>query len=239
MGYFSRRKGPSGSGFSSSNTAEEVTQEIDATGLTAIVTGVVTYFKLSQDNMEMMFATNHLGHFLLTNLLLETMKSTEDQSNVEGRIINVSSNAHNYSYNGGILFDKINDESRFNLLRAYAQSKLANVLHANELARRFKEEGVQLTANSLTPGVVVTNICRDTILSGIASSLGKYFLKNVQQGASTTCYVALHPNVKGVNGEYFRNNNISESNSKAQDIELSKKLWDFSMKLSENDGYAN
>ncbi|KAI3983170.1 hypothetical protein MKX01_022710, partial [Papaver californicum] len=121
----------------------------------------------------------------------------------------------------------------FNILWAYAQSKLANVLHANELARRFKEEGVQITANSLTPGAVVTNIFRDTILSGIASSLGKLFMKNVQQGASTSCYVALHPNIKGVNGEYFRDNNISESNYKAQDMELSKKLWDFSMKLSE------
>ncbi|RZC57262.1 hypothetical protein C5167_004566 [Papaver somniferum] len=222
--------------------------------------GVATYFKLSQDNIEMMFATNHLGHFLLTNLLLETMKSTADQSNIEGRIINVSSNAHKYSYNGGILFDNISDESRFNIMWAYAQSKLANVLHANELARRLKEEGVLITSNSLTPGAVETNIFRDTILSGktvaaifllrskyfpysflrtsIATSLGKYFLKTVQQGASTTCYVALHPNVKGVNGEYFRNNNISESNSKAQDTELSKKLWDFSIKLCENNGNA-
>ncbi|XP_026378994.1 short-chain dehydrogenase TIC 32, chloroplastic-like isoform X2 [Papaver somniferum] len=190
--------------------------------------GVATYFKLSQDNIEMMFATNHL----------ETMKSTADQSNIEGRIINVSSNAHKYSYNGGILFDNISDESRFNIMWAYAQSKLANVLHANELARRLKEEGVLITSNSLTPGAVETNIFRDTILSGIATSLGKYFLKTVQQGASTTCYVALHPNVKGVNGEYFRNNNISESNSKAQDTELSKKLWDFSIKLCENNGNA-
>ncbi|MCL7037386.1 hypothetical protein MKW94_027964 [Papaver nudicaule] len=318
MELFRSRKCPS-AGFSSSNTAEEVTRGIDATGLTAIITGassgigsetarilalrgvhvvvavrnlsagravkeaimkensdakvdvmgidlssmvsvrnfasefkslnlplnilinnagVVTYFKLSHDNIEMMFATNYLGHFLLTNLLLETMKSTAHQSNIEGRIINVSSNAHRYSYNEGILFDRINDKSRFNILWAYAQSKLANVLHSNELARRLKE-GVQITANSLTPGAVETNIFRDTFLSGkhhhflesIASSVGKLFLKNVQQGASTTCYVALHPNVKGVSGEYFRNNRISESNRKAQNIELSKKLWDFSIKL--------
>ncbi|PIA49343.1 hypothetical protein AQUCO_01300283v1 [Aquilegia coerulea] len=217
MWLFSK-KGPSG--FSSSSTAEEVTQGIDGTGLTAIVTGAsggigaetsrvfalrgvhvimgvrnmvagvkvkeaivkdnpaakvdvmeldlgsmasVKKFaseykstglalnilinnagvldspsKLSQDNIELMFATNHIGHFLLTNLLLDTMKETAQRSNVEGRIIIVSSLGHRYSYPEGIRFDKINERSGSCGPFDYNQSKLANVLHANELARRLK-----------------------------------------------------------------------------------------------------
>ncbi|KAI3873424.1 hypothetical protein MKW98_008076 [Papaver atlanticum] len=193
--------------------------------------GVGTSFKLSKDNIELVFATNHLGHFLLTELLLETMKNTACQSNIEGRIINVSSDLHKFSYDEGIRFDKLNDELGYNIWKSYSQSKLANVLHANELARRLKEDGVQVTANSLHPGAVATNIFRNTFLSGFVSTLGKLVFKNVQQGASTTCYVVLHPDVKGVSGEYFKDNNISKSDTKAQDMELAKKLWDFSMKL--------
>ncbi|PQM38444.1 short-chain dehydrogenase TIC 32 chloroplastic [Prunus yedoensis var. nudiflora] len=251
MGIFSR-KGPSG--FSASSTAEEVTEGIDGTGLTAIVTATsqepqvvsvqrhhavlalrgvhvvmairnmdagakvkeamleeisnakidvmeldlsllasvrkfaadynssglplnilinnagvgASPFKLSQDSIELLFATNHLGHFLLTNLLLETMKSTSRESNIEGRIVNVSLLLHPYGYREGIRFDKINDESGYNRYYNYAQSKLANILHANELTRRLKEEGVEIT------------------------------------GAATTCFVALHPQVKGVGGVTFQ-----------------------------------
>ncbi|XP_030518286.1 short-chain dehydrogenase TIC 32, chloroplastic-like [Rhodamnia argentea] len=117
-------------------------------------------FTLSQDNIELQFATNHIGHFLLTNLLLEIMKKTSQESNVEGRVVNVSSGGHRLAYREGIRFEKINNETEYNAIQAYGQTKLANILHANELARRLKEEGVQITANSLHPGVIVTNIAR-------------------------------------------------------------------------------
>ncbi|XP_026409141.1 short-chain dehydrogenase TIC 32, chloroplastic-like [Papaver somniferum] len=189
-------------------------------------------FMLSHDNIEMQFATNHLGHFLLTELLLDTMKSTAQESSVEGRIVNVSSEGHRFAYKEGIRFDKINDQSEYNQIWAYGQSKLANILHANELTRRLKEDGVQITANSLHPGSIMTNLLRHhSIIGGLSSTIGRLVLKNVQQGASTTCYVALHPNVKGVSGEYFMDNNISTPNAQAQDTELAKKLWDFTMNL--------
>ncbi|XP_020974823.1 short-chain dehydrogenase TIC 32, chloroplastic isoform X7 [Arachis ipaensis] len=121
---------------------------------------MATPFQLSQDNIEMQFATNHLGHFLLTNLLLQTMKKTVRECKREGRIVILSSEAHRLPYQEGIRFDKINDESVYNSYYAYGQSKLANILHAKELTRRFKEEGVEITANALHPGSIITNILR-------------------------------------------------------------------------------
>ncbi|XP_004298808.1 PREDICTED: short-chain dehydrogenase TIC 32, chloroplastic-like [Fragaria vesca subsp. vesca] len=199
--------------------------------------GVITPYKLSEDNIELQFATNHLGHFLLTNLLLENMKRTSRENNREGRIVNVSSVAHKYSYHEGIRFDKINDESSYNKYFAYGQSKLANVLHANELTRRLKEEGVEITANSLHPGLIHTNIVRfgDGILHYIAKVLGAFmslFIKSIQQGAATTCFVALHPQVNGVSGEYFVDCNVAEASSLAKDEDLATKLWDLSLSLT-------
>ncbi|KAF9614153.1 hypothetical protein IFM89_015472 [Coptis chinensis] len=189
-------------------------------------------FMLSQDNIEMQFATNHIGHFLLTNLLLETMKNTAEKNNIQGRIVNVSSDAHRMTYREGIQFDKINEKSGYSSLYAYGQSKLANVLHANELVRRLKEDGVQITANSLHPGAINTDLLRHhSIINGIVQAVGKFFIKDVPQGAATTCYVALHPQVKGVSGEYFLDSNIGKASTLARDTELAKKLWDFSMSL--------
>ncbi|GAY41120.1 hypothetical protein CUMW_057020 [Citrus unshiu] len=291
------------SGFSSSSTAEEVTQGIDGSGLTAIVTGassgigtetvrvlalrgvhvvmavrnmaacrevkkaivkeipnakvqameldlsslasvrkfasefkssgiMATPFMLSKDNIELQFATNHIGHFLLTNLLLETMGKTARESSKEGRIVNVSSRGHQFSYPEGIRFDRINDQSGYNRFSAYGQSKLANVLHTNELARRLKEDGVDITANSVHPGAITTNLFRNiSFFSGLVGLLGKYVIKNVEQGAATTCYVALHPHVKGLTGSYFADSNVAQASSQAVNTELAQKLWDFSSDL--------
>ncbi|KAL7183765.1 hypothetical protein ACSBR2_026026 [Camellia fascicularis] len=193
---------------------------------------MATPFMLSKDMIELQFATNHIGHFLLTNLLLETMKETVRTTSKEGRIVNVSSRRHQFSYPEGIRFDKINDQSGYNQLSAYGQSKLANVLHANELARHLKDDRLEITANSLHPGAIATNLFRHHILfSGLIGVLGKYVIKNVQQGAATTCYVALHPQVKGMTGKYFADCNLAEANSQANNIEMAKKLWDFSLRL--------
>ncbi|XP_050225164.1 short-chain dehydrogenase TIC 32, chloroplastic-like isoform X2 [Mercurialis annua] len=310
--WFFSRKGPSG--FSSSSTAEQVTQGIDGSGLTAIVTGassgigqettrvlalrgvhvimavrnvaagknvketivkeipsakvdameldlssmasvkkfasdfkssslplnilinnagvMATPFMLSKDNIELQFATNHIGHFLLTSLLLDTMKKTSRASNKEGRIVNVSSEAHRYPYEEGIRFDKINDQTGYGSYRAYGQSKLANVLHANELARQLKEDGVNITANSLHPGVISTNLFRHMgVVNGIVDKIGGLVLKNVQQGAATTCYLALNPQVKGISGEYFSDSNVAKASNHGLNVELGKKLWDFTKKL--------
>ncbi|KMT12087.1 hypothetical protein BVRB_5g100420 [Beta vulgaris subsp. vulgaris] len=195
---------------------------------------MATPFQLSKENIELQFATNHLGHFHLTDLLLDAMKKTARECNREGRIVNVSSEAHRFSYSEGICFDRINNESGYSSLQAYGQSKLANILHANELARRFKEEGVKITANSLHPGSITTNLLRHRgFINGVIHTLGKLVLKDVEQGAATSCYVALHPQVQGVSGKYFMDSNIAQPTSQAEDPELAKKLWDFSLKLTQ------
>ncbi|GFY84178.1 NAD(P)-binding Rossmann-fold superfamily protein [Actinidia rufa] len=198
------RKGASG--FSYSSTAEEVTQGIDGSGLTAIVTGassgigtetarvlalrgahvimgvrnmaagkevkeaIVKEIPAAKiDAMELdlssmasvrkfaaVFSSSHLplnlliaGHFLLTSLLLDTMKKTSRKTKKEGRIVNVSSEAHRFPYREGIRFDKINDQAGYSSLAAYGQSKLANVLHANELARRLKVSVILMNWNEI------------------------------------------------------------------------------------------
>ncbi|KAJ6849924.1 short-chain dehydrogenase TIC 32, chloroplastic-like [Iris pallida] len=189
-------------------------------------------FSLSHDGMELHFATNHEGHFLLTHLLLKNMKDTSCRSNFEGRIVNVTSEGHKLVHREGIRFNRINDESGYFSYFAYGQSKLANILHANELSRRLEEEEVKITANSVHPGVIFTNLYRyHSIMNAFTNTLGKMVMKNVQQGAATTCYVALHPQVEGVTGKYFSNSNLSTPSKKASDADLAKKLWDFSLNV--------
>ncbi|KAJ6417651.1 hypothetical protein OIU84_001104 [Salix udensis] len=223
---------------------------------------MATPFMLSKDNIELQFATNHVGHFLLTNLLMETIRKTASASRKEGRIVNVSSRRHQFSYLEGIRFAKLSDPSGYNSLSAYGQSKLANILHANEIARQLKEDRVEVTANSVHPGLIATNLFRHYsfvtgeenivienywpsqsqpylseavlpifCLKSLVGLAGKFVIKNVQQGAATTCYVALHPEVKGMSGQYFADSNIAKASLQANDAELAKKLWDFSLDL--------
>ncbi|XP_057540954.1 short-chain dehydrogenase TIC 32 B, chloroplastic [Amaranthus tricolor] len=190
-------------------------------------------FQLSEDGIELQFATNHLGHFLLTKLLLDKMKQTAKTTGIEGRIVNLSSIAHLHTYSGGIRFNNINDKSGYSDKRAYGQSKLANVLHANHLAAQLKEEGANITVNSLHPGLIMTNLMKHSyFLMRFFNLLTGFFLwKTVPQGAATTCYVALHPSLKGVTGKYYVDCNELEPYYLAKDKDLSKKLWDFSEDL--------
>uniref|UniRef100_A0A0E0DC27 Uncharacterized protein n=1 Tax=Oryza meridionalis TaxID=40149 RepID=A0A0E0DC27_9ORYZ len=189
-------------------------------------------FKLSEDDIELHFATNHIGLFLLTDLLIEKMKVTAIESGKEGRVVMVASVSYSFSYRGGIRFDKTNDESGYNKIFAYGQSKLANILHSNLLSSNLKEQDAKVTVNSLHPGAVVTNIMRHWyFVNGMLSTLGKFFVKGVEQGAATVCYVALHPQVAGVTGKYFVDCNVTELKSHALDMDLAKRLWDFSLNL--------
>ncbi|KAF7015806.1 hypothetical protein CFC21_029554 [Triticum aestivum] len=152
-------------------------------------------FQLSEDEVEMQFATNHLGHFLLTNLLLDNMKTTAKSTGIEGRIVNLSSVAHLHTYPKGILFDQLNDKKIYNDKMAYGQSKLANILHAKELSRRLKEEGANITVNCVHPGLIMTNLMRHSfalmsnsschllVLEECTPGSGNYLLRRAQPSA--------------------------------------------------------
>ncbi|XP_039163512.1 short-chain dehydrogenase TIC 32 B, chloroplastic isoform X2 [Eucalyptus grandis] len=139
-------------------------------------------YQLSEDGFEVQFATNHLGHFLLTNLLLDKMKATARVSGIEGRIVNLSSIAHLHTYKEGIRFDDINDQLGYSDKKAYGQSKLANILHASELSRRLQQEGANITVNSVHPGLIMTNLMRHSFISMRIMKMLTYLLwKNVPQ----------------------------------------------------------
>ncbi|KAJ7513793.1 hypothetical protein O6H91_23G014600 [Diphasiastrum complanatum] len=195
-------------------------------------------FALSKDGIELQFATNHVGHFLLTNLLLEKMKETARESGIEGRIINVSSLGHRlFEPKESIGFQSMNSEADYSPWKAYGKSKLANIVHANELSRRLREEGANVTANSLHPGSINTNLLRHypqlSRLLGIANYVGNFIgLKTVSQGAASQCYLALNPSVKGVSGKYFSDCNECKPSKYATDHDLGKSLWDYSIRLT-------
>nr|GEW83953.1 hypothetical protein [Tanacetum cinerariifolium] len=102
-----------------------------------------------------------------------------------------------------------------------------------------KEEGVNITANSLHPGVINTNFSRHGGFFAMFVNAAKSFLKNIPQGAATTCYVALHPQLNGISGQYFADSNLSKASGYAQDTELAKKLWDFTVKLIESKAWSS
>ncbi|EFJ20922.1 hypothetical protein SELMODRAFT_108010 [Selaginella moellendorffii] len=190
---------------------------------------LVPRFMRSEDGIELQFATNHLGHFLLTKLLLDKMVETSRDSRMEGRIVNVASQCYRIARDG-IEFDKLNDPASFSTTYplGYGISKLANILHAKELARRLKERGANVTANAVHPGVIHTNIVR-IAPEYISCKITKMIMSH-DSGAATTCYVATHPGVSGVSGKYFVDCNKAECVSYANDMKLAQRLWQFSEK---------
>ncbi|KAJ3675215.1 hypothetical protein LUZ60_004257 [Juncus effusus] len=197
-------------------------------------------FELSKDGIESHFATNYLGHFFLTSLLLGKMKSTTKETGIQGRIVNVASMVHKNSKGFEFNINAVNDESRYNSLGAYCNSKLANVIQANELARRLLVEGSDISVNSLHPGFILTNITRYIGFQAAMTVVGilmKPFIKSVHQGAATSCYLALHPNAKPLTGKYFVDCNEANPSPLAKDENLGKKLWNLSQKILEEKGF--
>lgn len=174
------------------------------------------------EGLERQFGINHIGHFLLTMSLLDLMGEG-------GRIVNVASGAHKA---GKIHFDDINLTKGFNVIKAYSQSKLANVLFTRELARRIKDRGI--TVNCCHPGAVATNIGidRDTGFGKTVTRLLKPFFQTPEQGARTAIFLASDDSVSDVTGEYFYKCRIAKSSKRSKDMELAKKFFEFSEELT-------
>ncbi|CAM6126613.1 unnamed protein product [Calypogeia fissa] len=198
-------------------------------------------YELTEDGIESHFGTNHIGHFLLTNQLLNKLKETANATGIESRIVIVSSRAITTCPKEGVKWENYNDEKGYNAISAYSLSKIANHYHAQELTRRFKEEGVtNVTENTLHPGIIKTNLMRHIHGFFRASVVVMYYAtsfiwKDVPQATATTCYAALHPQLKGVSGKFFNDCNEFDPTKWcpfAHDAEAARKLWDVSLKLT-------
>ncbi|CAL9031020.1 unnamed protein product [Prunus brigantina] len=181
----------------------------------------------SEDKVEMTFATNYLGHHFLTEKLLDKMVETAAQTGIRGRIINVSSVIHSWVKRDGFCFNQLLNPKNYNGTRAYAQSKLANILHVKELARHLKARNARVSVNAVHPGIVKTGIIRahKGFITDSVFFIASKLLKSTSQGASTTCYVALSPEVEGVSGKYFADCNESDCSNLANDESEARKLW--------------
>lgn len=186
---------------------------------------------------ESQFATNHLGHFLLTMSLLGAVKD-----GAPARIVNLSSGAHRF---GGVDFDDIHFEQReYNKFTAYGQSKTANVLFAVELGRQLAGSGV--TINAVHPGVIMTDLGRHLTPEDLANfpgatSVEEMKFKTVESGAATTVWAATAPELEGRSGLYLEDCHVAEQATKdgvqvgysswAMDPEAAGRLFSLSEKL--------
>jgi len=190
--------------------------------------GIMALPKLQQKyGLEMQFLTNHMGHFILVNRLLERVKEAK-----AGRIVMVSSLGHYTSVAGGINFDNLSGKKRYVPFTFYGQSKLANLLMSNELARKL--EGSSATSNAIHPGIIMTPLMRNIgdIRATLTGVLSWPISRSVEQGAATQCYVAASPTLDGVSGHYFADCNPARMSAHAQNPELASRLWAVSEKLA-------
>ena len=181
------------------------------------------------DGLETTFAVNHLAYFLLTNLLLDVLKSS-----APSRIVNVSSGDHK---SGAIDFDDLQQEKRYKGAKAYSQSKLANVLFTYELAKRL--EGTGVTANCLHPGAGV----RTNFGSGVSGVFGftvralRPLMKSPEKGAETSVYLASSPEVEGLSSRYFVKKAEASSSAVSYDQRIARRLWEVSAELTNLPAY--
>ncbi|XP_034702949.1 short-chain dehydrogenase TIC 32 A, chloroplastic-like [Vitis riparia] len=197
---------------------------------------------ISEDGIEMTFATNYLGHFLLTKLLLNKMIETAKKTGVQGRIVNVSSTIHSWFSGDVIRYLGLitRNKSQYDATRAYAVSKLANVLHTKELAQRLKQMDANVTVNCVHPGIVRTRLTRETegIVTDLIFFLTSKFLKTIPQAAATTCYVATHPRLVNVSGKYFADCNEAWTSKLGSNSQEASRLWSASEIMTARDSRA-
>ena len=181
---------------------------------------------VTEDGYEMTFQVNHLGHFLLTELLRDRLVAS-----APSRIVVVASDAHK-SARHGLDFGDLQSEGKYRSFGVYGKTKLANILFTRELARRL--DGTGVTANSVHPGFVASRFGRD----GDTGMLGKLFMPltrpfalNAEQGAKTSIYLASDPAVEGITGAYWVKCAPVSPSDAAQDDDAARKLWDVSEQL--------
>lgn len=183
------------------------------------------YFSDRRENsvgQEYTFALNHLGYYHLTTRLLDLVKRSP-----EARIVSVSSMAHSMAK---INFDDIMLQEDYGAMKAYGQSKLANILFTKELSEQLADDNI--TVNCLHPGVVASNFT-DNMPGWLQPLMGffRIFMLSPDKGAETSVFLATSPKVADVTGEYFVKKKITKTSPAAKDRALAKKLWQVSEDL--------
>jgi retinol dehydrogenase 14 len=185
--------------------------------------GVNKSRRVTTDGIETTFAVNHLGYFLLTNLLLDLIVAS-----APSRVVTVASISHR---RGTLDFDDLGFRRGYAIMKAYERSKLANVLFANELARRL--DGTGVTSNSLHPGTVDTNIWSGapTWAKPVIRLFARRMFISAEQGGATIVQLATDPDLTGVSGRYFEKGRAVSPAALAEDPALAAKLWTVSASL--------
>ena len=188
--------------------------------------GLMTNKKiLTEDDLEMTFAVNHIGYFFLTKLLLNLIKKS-----APSRIINVSSGAY-AAVRKWSLNDYNWEKRKFSSFGAYSESKLYNIMFTKFLANQLKNNNV--TVNTYTPGFTRSNFGKTNLIMKTSTLLMFPFAKSPSKSAKTAIYLASSLEVKDITGEYFANSKINKTNDLSNDIGLQKELWDLSEKIIE------
>jgi len=202
------------------NLAKQLKQ--DYSRIDVLVNNAGAYFTTrieSADGYEMNLALNHLSPFLLTTLLIDMLKESN-----QGRIINVSSAAH---VKGKINFEDLQLKNNFNGFNAYAQSKLALTIFSNQLAERLKNTSI--TVNALHPGLVASNFGKN---NGLLRFYVRRLLNRNEisplEGSKNSIFLATSPDVANITGGYFVKDKQVKSSEASYDMELAKQLWEVS-----------
>ena len=207
--------------------AAEVLQRTDRLDVLVDNAGLVMSRRTqTADGFETTFGVNHLGHFLLTNLLLDRLRAS-----APSRVVVVSSDAHKQARHG-LDFDDLQSERSYRPFVVYGKTKLANIYFARELARRL--EGTGVTANSLHPGFVASRFARDGdtgSLLQLAMLLARPFAISQVAGARTSIWLASSSDVDGVSGLYFYKCASAHTSKAGADDEAAKRLWAVSEEL--------
>ncbi len=182
----------------------------------------------TEDGFETTFGVNHLGHVLLTELLLDRLKA-----GAPSRIVIVASDAHKFALDG-LKFDDLQCHGRYWSYRVYGRSKLANVYFMRALARRL--EGTGVTVNAVHPGSVATRFARDgdtRLSTALTTAVARPFSRTPEEGARTQVRVASDPELSGVTGTYFCNSEPADERLSrvARDDEAAERLWVVSREL--------
>jgi retinol dehydrogenase-12 len=178
--------------------------------------------QVSGDGIELTFALNHLGYFLLTLCLLDLLRAS-----APARVVNVSSEAHRHAQ---LDFDDLQGARRYGGMRAYARSKLANLYFTYELGRRVPAS--EVTVNALHPGLVTTSFARNNgVRAALMWSLIRWFAITPEEGARTPVYLASSPAVADTSGEYFVKERPCPSSPISYDREAARQLWETSAEM--------